>query len=217
MKVGDKVTIVLETPDGLEEKKSKVESILGEKVFIEAFASPFNKSNGEYSLNSAERRMYIKEIKGVMGNSKEAIVGADFSLATSKERAIEMLTKMTQSLINGDGNIKPFILASKDGNILCQECEVDEDGLIKLPEIKVNSKRDIETKSKFVRKILKEINPVLKAEIENVTYVALMRKDAKKLEGMMRALRDKKKNTKIKVENRAGCIWLIIDEFEVVL
>lgn len=72
-------------------------------------------------------------------------------------------------------------------------------------------------KSKFVRKILKDIAPILRAEIENVTYLALMRKDAKKLEGMMRALRNKKKKTRVKVENRAGCIWLIIDEFEIVI
>jgi len=197
MKAGDKVTIALETPDGLEEKKSKITSIEEEKIFVEGFGL-FRESSGEHLDNSPERRMFIKEIKGVMGNSKEAIVNTALSLATSKERAIEMLAQMTKSLISGDGNIKPFLLASKDGDILCQECEVDDDGVIKLPEIKVNSKRDIEAKSKFVRKILKEINPVLKAEIENVTYVALMRKDAKKLEGMMRALREKKKKDKNK-------------------
>lgn len=217
MKEGDKVTIVLETPDGLEEKKSKVESIEGEKMFVEGFAGTFNKSNGEHSLNSVGRRVYIKEIKGVMGNSIEAIVNSNLSMAVSKEKALEFLTQLTQSLLDGNKDIKPFILAVKDGNVLAQECDVDEDGVIKIPDIKMNSKKDIEAKSKFVRKILKEISPVLKAEIENVTYVALMRKDAEKLEGMMRALRDKKKNTKIKVENRAGCIWLVIDEFEVIL
>jgi hypothetical protein len=81
----------------------------------------------------------------------------------------------------------------------------------------MNSKRDIEIKSKFIRKIMKDISPILRAEIENVTYVALMRKDSEKLEGMMRALKNKKKKTKVKIENRAGCIWLIIEDFEVVL
>jgi len=128
-----------------------------------------------------------------------------------------MLNGFVQVVSQGKGDVKPFILAYQDGNLIAQECIVNENGTLGLPDIKMNTKQDIETKSKFVRKILKDISPVLRAEIENVTYVALMRKDADKLEGMMRALRNKKKKTKVKVENRAGCIWLVIDEFEVIL
>jgi len=217
MKAGRKITLVKETSDGTTEQDGVVEKVEGGKIYIEGFATPFNEINGEQVGSSSGTRVYIKQVKGVMGNSTEAIINSNFSLMVSKEKATEMLMSLVTAVSEGKGDVKPFVLAVKDGNILAQECTVDEHGIIGLPDIKMNSKRDIEMKSKFVRKILKEITPVLRAEIENVTYVALMRKDADKLEGMMTALKTKKKKTKVRVENRAGCIWLIIDEFEVIL
>jgi hypothetical protein len=217
MKAGQKVTIVTDAGVVFNEENGIIEKVEGGKIYVEGLAIPFDEINGEQVGSSDKSRTYIKEIKGVMGNSTEAIVNPSLSPIVSKELAIEMLSNLTRSIIDGKGDVKPFILACKDGQILAQECTVDENGIIGLPDIKMNSKRDIEIKSKFVRKIMEGISPILRAEIENVTYVALMRKDAKKLEGMMRALKEKKKKTKIRVENRAGCIWLIIDEFEVVL
>lgn len=100
-----------------------------------------------------------------LGTSTEAIVNGDFSIAVRKEKGAEILNRMLRTIIEGDGNIKPFVIGSKDGNIVVEECIVKEDGSIELPEIKVNTKQDIRDKSKFVRRILKEISPVLKAEI----------------------------------------------------
>jgi hypothetical protein len=217
MQAGRKIIIVTETPDGSTEQDGVVEKTEGGKIYITDILVPFNEINGEQEGSSDGTRVYIKQVKGVMGNSREAIVNQSLSPIVSKESAIEMLTNLARSITDGKGDVKPFLLACKDGQILAQECTVDEDGIIGLPNIKMNSKRDIEMKSKFVRKIMKDIEPVLRAEIGSVTYVALMRKDSNKLESMMRALKNKKKKTKVKVENRAGCIWLIIEDFEVVL
>ena len=150
-----------------------------------------------------------------LGNSKEVIVHGDFSKAVQKERSLELLNKLMKTILEGDGNITPFVIGMKDGQIVAEECIVAPDGTIQLPELKVNTKEDIEQKSKFIRKILKEISPVLKAEIENVTYIALMRKDSKKLEKIMRMAKDKK--IKPRLENRAGCIWLVVGDEEVVI
>lgn len=160
--------------------------------------------------------MNNNEDKPPLGTSTEAIVNSEFSVSVRKEKSIELLTNMITKVSNGD-DVVPFVIACKNGKIIAEQCIVNPDGSIALPDIRVNTKQDINSKSKFVRKILKEISPVLKAEIENVTYVALMRKDADKLESMMLALRNKGKNTKVKIENRAGCIWLIVDEFQVVI
>ena len=217
MKAGRKIIIVTETSAGTTEQDGVVEKVDAGKIYIADILAPFNEINGEQEGSLSGTRIYIKQVKGVMGNSSEAIINSNFSLAVSREKATEMLMSIVKSVSEGKGDVKPFVLAVMDGNILAQECAVDENGIIGLPDIKMNSKKDIEMKSKFVRKILKEITPVLRAEIENVTYVALMRKDADRLEGMMTALKTKKKKTKVRVENRAGCIWLIIDEFEVIL
>lgn len=150
-----------------------------------------------------------------LGTSTEAIVNTDFSVAVRKEKSIEILNRMLRSIMEGDGNIRPFVIGSKDGNIVVEECIVKEDGSVELPDIKVNTPEDIREKSKFIRRILKEISPVLKAEIENVTYVALMRKDSYKLNSMLKGLKDKK--IKPRLENRAGCIWLVVGEEEFVL
>ncbi len=217
MKAGRQITIVIETRDGTTEHDGIVEKINGGNIYIEGLASAFSEINGEQYGTPSGTRIYIKQVKGVMGTSTEAIVNPDLSPAVKREKALEMLTEFVKIVSQGTGDVKPFVLAYQGGNLIAQECTVDENGILGLPEIKMNTKRDIEVKSKFVRKILKDISPVLRAEIENVTYVALMRKDADKLQGMMTALRNKKKKTKVKVENRAGCIWLIIDEFEVIL
>lgn len=153
--------------------------------------------------------------KTPLGNSKEVIVSGDFSAAVRKERSMELLNKMTKALLSGDGNFVPFVIASKDGEVIAEELIVNPDGTVQLPELKLNTKEDIEQKSKFIRKILKEISPVLRAEIENVTYIALMRKDSKKLEKIMRMAKDKK--IKPRLENRAGCIWLVVGDEEVVI
>src|SRR5690606_27546049 len=101
-----------------------------------------------------------------------------------------------------------------DGNLIVEKCTVDENGKISIPEISVNTADDIKAKSKFVRKIMKEISPVLHADIDNVTYTALMRKDSEKLQKMMLQV---KSGTKAKLENRVGCIWLVIGDYEVVI
>jgi len=149
------------------------------------------------------------------GNSQEAIVNTNFNVAVGKEKLIEMFGSLVAKLQTGNlDGITPMVIGVKDGNIVAENCIVDENGNISLPDIKVNSKQDVATKSKFVRKILKEISPILHADIDNVTYVALMRKDAEKLQNMMIEL---KNGAKAKLENRVGCIWLIVGDYEMVI
>ena len=152
-----------------------------------------------------------------IGESTEALVNTDFSVAVRKEKAEEILMEMISKISQGkEQEIKPFVIACKDGKLIVEKCIVnEEDGSISLPEIKMNSKSDIEQKSKFVRRIMKDVSPILKADIENVTYVALMRKDEKKLMELFKHL--KKGKSKPRLQNRAGCIWLIIDDFEFII
>lgn len=149
------------------------------------------------------------------GNSQNAIINTNFNLSVGKEKVVEIFGSLLQKLQSGNiDTITPFVIGVKDGNLVVENCKVDENGKISLPEIKVNSKSDIEEKSKFVRKILKEISPVLHADIDNVAYVALMRKDADKLQNMFIEI---KNGAKAKLENRVGCIWLIVGDYEVVI
>ncbi len=158
------------------------------------------------------------EDKETLGTSTEALINSDFSLSVRKEKSVEILTRMMKSISEGNPNITPFVIASVEGNLIVEECIVNDDGTIQLPELKVNTQDELKAKSKFVRKILKEISPILKAEIENVTYVALMRKDSNKLKKMMKELKNPKTSkTPVKLENRAGCIWLIVGDEEFVL
>lgn len=149
------------------------------------------------------------------GNSTEAIVNTDFSINVQKERTIEIMGSLLKSISEGNvDSIKPMVIAVKDGNLIVENCKVDDEGNISLPEIKVNSKKDIAKKSKYVRRIVKEITPVLHAEIENVSFIALMRKDTDKLDEILSELQ---KGTKPRLENRVGCIWLIVGDYEFVL
>lgn len=158
--------------------------------------------------------MTTDNTKNPLGTSSEAIIESDFSVHANKEKSMEILMNMINQ-INSGGDVTPFIIGVKDGKPMVQELKVEEDGTLVLPKIKMNSRDEVASKSRAVRRILKQIAPILKAEIENVTYVALMRKDTDKLREIMSNLKKKKSN--IKIENRIGCIWLIIDEFEFVI
>lgn len=152
---------------------------------------------------------------GVKGTSTEALINTQFSAASKKERMIEVLGSFMKNFSTGSLNdIKPILIGCKDGEIIIEECTIDKDGNLNLPQIRVNTKADLEKKSKFVRRILSEITTVLHSEIDSVTFIALMRKDTNKLEEMLREL---KKGSGVKLENRVGCIWLIVGDYEVVL
>lgn len=148
------------------------------------------------------------------GNSKEAIVKGQFNVEVQKEKSIEYLTTLISQLAKGSNDIEPIVIGTKDGKIIVEKCIVDEFGSISLPELKLNSKQDIENKSKFVRKILKKISPVIHSEIDNVTFIALMRKDLDKLNLMLEQIN---KGVTPKLENRVGCIWLIVGELEFII
>lgn len=149
-----------------------------------------------------------------LGTSSEALSNVDFSFSASKEKSIELLNGMIKDMMLGK-DVQPFIIGAKNGIPVVQQLEIDEDGMLILPKIQVRNKEDILAKSKVVKRILEHIAPVLKAEIENVTYVALMRKDVDKLKDIM--VNVGTKNLPVKVENRVGCIWLIIGDYEFVI
>ncbi|MFA6066855.1 MAG: hypothetical protein WC707_06765 [Candidatus Babeliaceae bacterium] len=148
-----------------------------------------------------------------VGTSTDVLVNTATNPETRREKAVEIITNMMKSIANNK-DVKPFVIAAQDGVITIEECIVGESGMLELPEIKMNTPNDIKLKSRAVRRILKQITPVLQSEIGNITYVALMRKDWAKLHEITLRL---KKKPKMKLENRAGCIFLIIDEFEFVI
>ncbi|MFN8359327.1 MAG: hypothetical protein U0264_05370 [Candidatus Kapaibacterium sp.] len=159
--------------------------------------------------------IYVNPDTGIDGKSTEALVSPQSSAAVNKERLIESLAPLLNNIMNGDlDKIQPMVIGVKDGQIIAENCIVDKDGHISLPEISVNTKDDLEKKSKFIRRILTKITPVLHTDIENVTFIALMRKDTAKLKKMMDALQ---KGETPKLQNRVGCIWLVVGDFEVVL
>lgn len=95
------------------------------------------------------------------GNSQEAIVNTNFNVAVGKEKLIEMFGSLVAKIQTGNlDEITPMVIGVKDGNIVAENCIVDESGNISLPDIKVNSKEDVAKKSKFVRRnpTEKEIN-----------------------------------------------------------
>jgi hypothetical protein len=156
----------------------------------------------------------LEKDKTPLGTSSDAITNVDFSFSASKEKSIELLNGMIKDMMSGK-DVQPFIIGAKNGLPVVQQLEIDEDGFLILPKIQVRNKEDILAKSKTVKRILEHIAPVLKAEIENVTYVALMRKDVTKLKEIMLNVRDK--SLPVKVENRVGCIWLVIGDYEFVI
>ncbi len=157
----------------------------------------------------------LQDYKSTKGTSTDALLNTQFNPASKKEKMVELLGSLMSNVASGKYNdIKPILIGCKDGEIIIEECTVDANGNLNLPKVKVNTKDDLTKKSKFVRRILAEITTVLHADIDSVTFIALMRKDTEKLESMMKEL---KGGTTAKLENRVGCIWLIIGEYEVVL
>lgn len=156
----------------------------------------------------------MEEQQSPDGKSTEVLINTDFSLAVQKEKSIELLKNMLNSIATGE-DIVPFVIGVKHGLPIALECKVNEDGSISLPEMKITTRQELKQKTRTVNKILKQIAPVLRAQIEGVTYVALMRKDVDKLNKIMHALREGKS---VKIKNNAGCIFLVIDEdFEICL
>lgn len=105
MQTGRKIIIVTETPDGATERDGVVEKVEAGKIYITDVLIPFDEINGEQEGSSEGTRIYIKQVKGVMGNSKEAIANQSLSPIVSKELAIEMLTNLTRSIIDGKGDV----------------------------------------------------------------------------------------------------------------
>jgi hypothetical protein len=142
------------------------------------------------------------------GRSIEAILNNQQNPEAKKEEAVEVIYKMLQSIVEGK-DIVPFILGVENGKPIAQRCEVNEQGILVLPEMKLQTASDIKKKQTVVTRILEKIKPVLHADIDNVTFIALMRKDEEKLRKVMEAL--KKKKGKASLKNRVGCIWLVIE------
>src|SRR3990167_11434706 len=101
MKTGRKITIVTETSAGTTEADGVVEKVDGDNVYIEGQDIPFNKINGERESIFPNTREYIKQIKGVMGTSSEAIVNPNLSPAVKREKALEMLNEFVKVVSQG--------------------------------------------------------------------------------------------------------------------
>jgi len=86
MKAGRKITLVIETPAGTVEEAGVVERVEGGKIYIEGLKEPFSENNGEKEGSFIGSRVYIKQVKGVMGTSREAIANPSLSPAVSRER-----------------------------------------------------------------------------------------------------------------------------------
>lgn len=157
----------------------------------------------------------LNEVQSNVGTSTDVLLNTDYSLEVAKEKTIEILTSFARLLQQGQTEITPFVIGMTNGVPIVQQLTVNEDGSLSLPEMKVNAPEDLKRKSKLVRRILKGITPVLQAEIENITYVALMRKDEQKLNETLISLKESKVTPRL--ENRAGCIWVIVGQYEFVI
>lgn len=129
---------------------------------------------------------------------------------SENERAAKVMRDMFDKLAAGDD--MPLIVLGKDnGKMVIEQLEI-KDGAWQLPELKHISLDDIQEKEKLARKISKQVNPVLKRDIQNVTYVALLRKPLKTLQRLRDKLALGKIRRRTKITNRVGCIFLEVED-----
>lgn len=154
---------------------------------------------------------------GIPGDSTKALRENSPELAAeqSKEAIVSLMNNIMQNK-----EVDPFIIAINNGKPLIIKCKRAADGTIIIPELKLITDEDLENKSKAVRRIIDRITPVLQADIENVTYMALMRKDSDTLTEVMQQLTNpdpNKPKPQPRLQNRLGCIWLIIGDHEFII
>ncbi len=125
-----------------------------------------------------------------------------------KERAEEQLLKMLDSVRTGEP-FKPIVIARKDNELYIRVLEV-KGGTYVMPDIKAPDARVRRQKEKLSQKITTELATTLKDDISQVTYVALLRKPVDLLREIYRKL--KRGNSKPRLVNRVGCIFLEVDD-----
>lgn len=145
-------------------------------------------------------------------NTSEILISNDHP-ELKKERMLEAVMKMVKELQTGQ-DVTPVVIGRINNEAVVIPLEVGEDGNYRIPEIKTTPKIDLQVKSKLVNRIVEKVSPVIKAQIDGVTYMALMRKDMDLLKAMLEGVNS---NAPIRIENRVGCIWLIVGETEFVI
>jgi len=148
-----------------------------------------------------------------LGNSTEALL--ENGEEKRYEKAMEILNEYMHSMATGE-DIEPIIIARQNGKLFVERCEKDEAGNLTLPQIETLTHADLRRKNKLVKRIVQKIAPRLLADIENVTFIALMRKDENKLVQALKSI-NKCAPEKIRIENRLGCIWVVVGNYEFVL
>lgn len=103
------------------------------------------------------------------GTTTVALKESHKTIAGNRELAIEKLVKAAKAIVQGDGTIKPFVIAVSKGKPKVVQLEKNKSGHYVLPVIKNISTNDLKKKRKVVDKIMKKISPVLISDIEKVT------------------------------------------------
>lgn len=130
--------------------------------------------------------------------------------ANLAEMSLESLIDFSNKLMKGE-DISPHVIQVSDGKPVLVKLEADENGIFQLPEIRQISDQEFATKKKLVKKIIEHIGPTIKADIESITYIALLRKDESKLRDIVEKFKGPDK-PKYKLENRVGCIWIVFED-----
>ena len=128
------------------------------------------------------------------------------------EKKKEIAISFMNQLISGKSDVTPIVIGMKGGSIVFKELNINDDGYIELPEdIKFQTKDELLQKQRVISRIVDEIAPVLHADIESVVYLALMRKDKKRLKKVLEKLQTAtKRDEKPRLTTRLGCIYLEI-------
>lgn len=150
---------------------------------------------------------------GINGNEPLALQGTEPEHRF--EQTKESISKLMSEIIAGKKDISPYIITVINNKPIIQKLHIDGNGKIQIPDLLYPTKTDIDRKKKIVRAILDKITPVLHADIENVTYTALLRKDEVDLIKCIEELENKEQ--KPRLQNRVGCIFLIVGDYEFML
>lgn len=123
------------------------------------------------------------------------------------EQGIELLSTAFNQFAKGE-EIEPIVLGSVNGVMVVKRAAKDANGNYTFPTLGGTlSASERLRKKEIVAKIMERITPVLQAQIADVTYIALQRKDIALLEDI-ESIIEESNSENVKLVNRLGCIFV---------
>ena len=147
----------------------------------------------------------MKQINEVEKKNPDGKKALEPVLEFNTQKAIN-LKQMIDS-IGRNEDFRPIVFGKNKGEFFVFNLE-EKNGKYIIPKIEANTQEDNEIKEELSKQIMKKIRKTLKRDIQEVTKIALLRKEIKELKDFNDELR--KKEFKPKLTNRVGSIFLDI-------